>query len=278
MNLKQLLLANKEFIEVLASVVSLIAGTALGAMAIILSRNSNKISNAQLRLAGEQARPRIRLVWREKSNNVGEPVHELEVWNDGSGISNLWIYQRSFLVLSKEGEDGVRFLPVWYLFDRHYTGQSTGLMLTLSTTASPPTFYRAFNAAKRLRELEQELKVFLGTLSSIQIRVMIDISYTDILGKSVSHIYEAATGNQFQTGPSSTTILSKSAEDIVIRQSLLPFATSINELTADKVREIWPYLQDLSQIIDPTTIVYTNHTSQKKGHVIYYPETLRNPR
>src|SRR5262245_28604192 len=138
MSIREILLRNKDLLDVIFTLVGLVSATALGIMAIILARNSNRTAVAQLkvmdnemRLANEQARPLLRLAWQTGLGEGGN-IECVQVYNDGPALTSLFIVQRTLLEISRVGKkDETRHFPIYYLFDRYFTGQGSGLLATL---------------------------------------------------------------------------------------------------------------------------------------------------
>jgi hypothetical protein len=193
---KSFISGNKDTFEVVFAVAGTISAILLGFMAVILSHRANKISDAQTELlkrqtllAEEQLQPKFRL--RRQTCSRGDELFDcVEVWNDGSKLSNFWIRQFSFLEISRYTEDGyqIRWWPGYYLFDRSYTGETAGLLVTLSAMTSRPV--QGINLSSHIQTLEDRLRTHWPGLQSLTPRIFLQINYIDLLGASHQVVYE----------------------------------------------------------------------------------------
>lgn len=199
MDWKSFVSTNKDASEVAFAIVGTISAILLGIMAVVLSRRANEISDAQTELlkrqtllAEEQLQPKFRL--RRQTCSRGDELFDcVEVWNDGSPLSNYWIRQFSFLEIWRytNKETQVRWWPGYYLFDRSHTGESSGLLVTLSAMTSRPV--QSVNLSSRLQMLEEELRSRWPGFRSLTPRIFLQINYTDLLGSSHQVVYEVRT-------------------------------------------------------------------------------------
>lgn len=166
---------NKIFFEVFASVV-------LGAMAVIVSVASLRISSIQATLQRVQMSPAVtaemQVVYDEERNSYTGEV--LTVTNNGSPLSEFRATLSSMYEVSRDSADGKSsvIVPVGYLCCSFGTGAVTGLLMT----------YRQSNNNGQAARIEGELREATTSLRSVyyglRLLHVLDVSYKDLLGES----------------------------------------------------------------------------------------------
>jgi len=135
----------------------------------------NRLENARLQ-------PRFRFVLGQAQQD--ENISTLEIWNDGTEVQSFWVRQYSFLEITRvtEGRFEVsRFIPSYYYYDRHYTAKYLGLLLTMSTSLTQ-FGYASKNTTTEVDRLASELREEMGPKTTLDLRLFIEIGYSDITG------------------------------------------------------------------------------------------------
>jgi hypothetical protein len=239
------LLDHKETIDLALAVLSLVAVVLVGVMAIVVSKSANKIADAQLKVARVAIEPQLRFLWEEHYEE-GQRVECVKIFNDGGPIIDFWVWQRTILALHKDLE--VRHVPGYYLFDRLYTGDNRGLLAEFATTTNRSGFYGEHkNATQALDVLNAELH---GEIR-IEPLVYLEISFQNVLGErsNVMYLVNRTETDRFWQGPAV-------AQRVNITHELLTTALHdmlairvIDASAADEVREVWPRLKDLTNVL-----------------------------
>lgn len=233
--MRDFLLQNKELLEVIFPLVGIVSAALLGIMARRLTLNSNKTAESQLQVAAQglalnqaQARPRFRTLWKKceiptpefgdkAATGHGTNFDCVEVWNDGGPLEWFSVMQYSFLEIS--ARDGIyqrRHMPIYYLFNRAFTGQGEGLIVTLGAFQSPPTFPSVKNVSAELSRLQTEL---LERGLAAEPRVFLEISYRTILREKGSILFEA-TGTFYDrwfSGPAFARLIPSEVQGSIAR-------------------------------------------------------------
>lgn len=201
--------SHKAMLEVLFLTVGTISAILLGGMALIVSKRANEIALAQTEIASAQKEIAEREVtlreldfqpsFRFEGGNT-ESGESLEIWNDGAPIESLRVIDLGFVMLDNHSADSMSkacsYFSAWYYRGLRYTGQKTGLLVTLYSVDEDPIPERPeridSSAAlhglltdyyRRLRELDP------GAGSHARMVVFLDISYIDRSGKSHEVVY-----------------------------------------------------------------------------------------
>ncbi|HEX9941633.1 MAG TPA: hypothetical protein VGG03_06440 [Thermoanaerobaculia bacterium] len=246
----QFLLKNKDLLEVIFTILGSVAAILLGIMAIVLTKSQLKISRRELQLNEAQACSYLRTIWKQCSSATApsDACDCVEVWNDAPALTGLAMIDFALLELSRPSDPrfGTRHLRVFYLFDREYTGQGTGLIVTLLARRSPPMFATPANVTPHWNRLRRELQSagYQATL-----RVLLYVNYQNTYGRGTLQLLEVPT-NLLQSdinAPSFPRIFSSAASKRLIEPAIPRW---LDNLSVDEIERELPQMPDLSGVLD----------------------------
>ena len=159
--------------------------------------------------------------------------------------------QFSFLELTSFRTVGQpKYIPIYYLFNRQFSGQGTGLLVTLSAYRSPPTFPRTENVTTKLRKLQTELREE-GYIA--QPRVFLYVGYKNIYGRGDDTLFEVSgnPSDNWYSGPAFARVLPKRANSEIAEERL---ARNVDELTVPEILRRYLHPSRLSTFLNQTAM------------------------
>ena len=243
------LVQNKDLLEVYLSLVGLVSGVLLGAMAIFVSFAANRIARDQAQLMERQNRlveaelqPHFRFIYGKKESEIGE-YDCLEIFNDGKALSSFEVRQLAFLEVSRWSRTSqeTRYIPAYYFLDRFFTGEQTGFLVMMTATISPPNSETAKNISARIAELAEELERRFSERVFLAPRVYIQMHYETLLGEWHNITYEIQPTNNY-LGPGFPRRLTKEEASLIFSRFWPAGSLLMTSLTSEGISEGW---QDL---------------------------------
>lgn len=150
-----------------------------------LLEEHNRIESARLQ-------PRFHFV-RGECGEGEEATDCLEIWNKGEEILSFEATQFSFLEITyyEYNSYQTRYIPFYYFLDRRYTNKYSGLLVVLEARS------RSHNRNTRfeVERLKSELQAEFGRLTAVNLKVFLQVHYTDLAGTPRQLDYDVSEAN-----------------------------------------------------------------------------------
>jgi hypothetical protein len=209
-NLRKFIEKNKIFFELIPMV-------SLSIMAIIVSKNSNEISQNQTLIMSRENEPNIDIIFYQTlDDSTTIPTSVWNIYNRGGRLTEYDLKDISFVrsTMNVEGEFVEKLIPLYFYLDPYHeiSGETNGLVQKLK------------NNICKSKYLELN-KSFLGN-GYMELETYIEISYTDFLNERKNKYYSLSPMKE----------INKAKWDSLLSYYQSRKKNQLNDLTFNKIK------------------------------------------